>query len=155
VLAELLDGARRQRQRLLVQIAAEALDEMPCEHRDVVRTVAKRRDRDREHRQTEIEILAVMPGRDRRLQGPVRGGDDAHVDLDGRRAADALEPLLLERAKNFRLQRERQIPDLVEEQRASMRQLELARLARRRARERTLLVPEELRFEQRLRNRRA
>ena len=44
-----------------------------------------------------------------------------------RRAADALEPLLFERAQNLGLQRQRQVADLVEEQRAAVRQLELAR----------------------------
>ena len=81
-----------------------------------------------------IEILAELPRRHRRLQVPVRRRDDAHVDLQRRRAADALEPLLLERAQNLRLQRQRQIADFVEEQRAAVRQLELAGLARRRRR---------------------
>ena len=49
-------------------------------------------------------------------------------------AADALEALLFERAQDLGLQRQRQIADLVEEQRAAVRQLELARLARRGAR---------------------
>ena len=50
---------------------------------------------------------------------------------------------------------ERQVADLVEEERAAMRQLEAARLARGGAGERALLVAEQLRLEQRLGNRRA
>ena len=87
------------------------------------------------------------------MQVAVGRGDDAHVDLQRRRAADALEALLLERAQDLGLQRQRQVADLVEEQRAAMRQLELARLARDRAGERALLVAEELGLEQRLGNR--
>ena len=72
-------------------------------------------------------VLAVLPRRHRRLQVAVGRGDHAHVDVQRRRAADALEGLLLERAQDLRLQRQRQIADFVEEQRAAMRQLELAR----------------------------
>ena len=110
---------------------------------------------DRKHRQPEVEVLAELARRDRGLQVAVRRRDDAHVDVQRHRAADALEPLLLERAQDLRLQRQRQLADLVEEQRAAVRELELARLARRRAGERALLVAEQLRLEQRLGNRRA
>ena len=72
-----------------------------------------------------------------------------------RRAADALEALLFERAQDLRLQRERQVANLVEEQRAAVRDLELAQLARGGAGERPLLVAEQLGLEQVLRNRRA
>ena len=50
---------------------------------------------------------------------------------------------------------ERQVADFVEKQRAAMRQLELAGLARRRAGERALFVAEQLRLEQVLGDRRA
>ena len=68
---------------------------------------------------------------------------------------DPLELLLLERAENLGLERERQIADLVEEERAAMGELEAAGLALCGAGERPLLVSEQLALEQRLRNRRA
>ena len=37
---QLFNGRRRQNQRLLVQIAAEALDEVPCEPRNVIEALA-------------------------------------------------------------------------------------------------------------------
>src|SRR4029079_19337842 len=77
------------------------------------------------------------------------------VDLDGLRAADTIELLLLERTQDFRLKPYRQIANFIEEQRAAMRELEAARLAGVRAGERAFLVSEELGFEQRLWNRRA
>ena len=43
------------------------------------------------HRQPEVEILAELPRGDRRLQVPVGRRDDPHVDVQRRRAADALE----------------------------------------------------------------
>src|SRR5439155_5532883 len=68
-------------------------------------------------------------------------------------AADALELLFLERPQDLRLQRERQLADLVEKQRPPMRQLELAGLSRRGAGKGALLVSEEFRLQQRFRNR--
>jgi hypothetical protein len=64
--------------------------------------------------------------RHRGLEVPIRRRDHAHVDLERQRAADALELLFLERAQDLRLQRQRQLANLVEKQRPSMRQLELA-----------------------------
>ena len=96
-----------------------------------------------------------MTRRHRGFQIPVRRGDDAHIDVQRRRPADALELFFFERAQNLGLHRERQIADFVEEQRAPVRELELAGLSLRRAGERAFLVAEQLRFEQRLGNRRA
>ena len=152
---QLLDGGGRQHQRLLVLIAAEPLDEMRRQHRDVVGPLAQRRNRDRKHRQAEIEILAELPRRDLRAQVAVGRGDDAHVHLQQRGAADALEALFFERAEDLRLQVQRQIADFVEEQGAAVRQLEFSGLARAGAGERAFLVAEQLGFEQVLRNRRA
>src|SRR5204863_9303858 len=109
--------------------------------------LAERGNRDREDRQPEVEVLAVLPRRDGCLQVAVRRGDDADVYLQGGGAADPLEPFLLERAQNLGLERKRQVADLVEEQRAAMRQLELARLARGGAGKGTLFVAEQLGFE--------
>src|SRR5262249_60159836 len=69
-------------------------------------------------------------------------------------AANPLEPLLFERAQDLRLEGERQIADLVEEERAAVRQLEFAGLAVLRAGEGALLVAEQFRLEQRLGDRR-
>src|SRR6185436_17184045 len=152
---QVLFRGRRQHQRPLVQVAAEFVDEVPRQRRNVGRTIAQRRNDDRKHRQPEIQILAVLPRRHGGLQVPVRRRHHAHVDVQRRRAADALERLLLERAQDLRLQRQRQIADFIEEQRAAVRELELPRLALRRAGEGALLVAEELGLEQVLGNRRA
>ena len=120
-------AAGRQRRDLLLQLAAESLDEVPRENRNVVRAIAQRRNRDRKHRQAEIEILAELLRGDGRAQALVGRRDDPHVDVQRGRAADPFEPALLERAQNLRLQADRQVADFVEEQRAAMRQLELRR----------------------------
>ena len=56
----------------------------------------------------------------------MRGGDDAHVDGDLLLSADRLDASLLERAQQLRLQLERELADLVEEQGAVVRALERA-----------------------------
>ena len=58
---------------------------------------------------------------------------------------------LLQRAQQLGLQLERQLADLVEEQRAAVRELEAARAALQRAGEGAALVAEELALDQRWR----
>ena len=72
----------------------------------------------------------------------------------GLRAADALDLPLLDRAQQLRLQVEPQVADLVEEQRAAGRQLELAELLLVRAGERAALVAEERALDELVRDRR-
>src|SRR6478672_10892305 len=73
----------------------------------------------------------------------VRRRDDANVDTNRGRAPDALELLLLQDAKQLRLQVESHLADLVEEQRAAVRALEGALDAPDRAGEGAALVAEE------------
>ena len=49
------------------------------------------------------------------------GADHPHVDLDLLAAAEALDHPLLQEAQQLGLQAERQVADLVEEQRAAVR----------------------------------
>ena len=65
--------------------------------------------------------------------------------------AEPLELALLQDAQELRLRRQAHLADLVEEQHAAGRQLDLARLGLLRARERAALVAEQLRLEQLLR----
>ena len=58
------------------------------------------------------------------MQVAVGGGDDAHVDRDGSCAAEPAHHARLERAQQLRLQLERQLADLVEEERAAVGALE-------------------------------
>ena len=69
-------------------------------------------------------------------------------------AADALDLPFLNRAQQLGLQIEAQVADLVEEQRAAGRQLELAELLLVRAGERAALVAEQRAFDELVRNRR-
>src|SRR5262245_22788057 len=70
-------------------------------------------------------------------------------------SADPGKPKVLQDVQKLGLQSQRQLCDLVEIDRASVRVLELSRLAPMRASEGPLLMTEELRLEQSLRDRRA
>src|SRR5262249_57441114 len=72
----------------------------------------------------------------------------AHVHPERVLAADTLEGLLLERAQDLGLRLEAHVADLVEEERAAVGQLELAAAPRQSARERALLVTEQLGLDQ-------
>src|SRR5690606_31344723 len=85
---------------------------------------------------------------DRKRKILVRRGDYPHVDADRRLPADAEELALGEHAQQPGLQRRRHVADLVEEQRAAVGLLEPADPPLHRARERALLVAEELGLEQ-------
>src|SRR5262245_9554654 len=79
-------------------------------------------------------------------------GNDAHIDVERLRTTDPLELLLLEDTQDLRLERQRQITDLIEKHRSAMSDLEPARLPLSGPRERPFLLAEEVRLEQRLRN---
>jgi len=102
-----------------------------------------------------IEILAKSPLRHRFLEAHVRGCDEAHVDGDRGARADAHDLVLLEHAKELHLRREREISDLVQEERPAVRRLEPPRLPGERSGERSLLVSEELTLHERRRERAA
>src|SRR6185436_7538781 len=73
-----------------------------------------------------------------------RRRDDAHVGLDEARPAQRREALVLQEAQQLRLQLQRHVAQLVQEQRAAVRGLDQARLAALRRRVRALLVAEQL-----------
>jgi hypothetical protein len=80
-------------------------------------------------------------------------GHDAHVDGDCAVATHRLEAPFLEYAQHLGLGLRRHVADLVEEDRAAVRRLELADAARVGAGERALLVTEELALDQLARDR--
>ena len=78
----------------------------------------------------------------------MRGGDDAHVDVDRPLAADADDFAVLHDAQQPNLRGQRELADFVEEQRAAVGLLEPALAPRRRAGEGARLVAEQLRVDQ-------
>ena len=118
---------------LLADIPAHALDEVMREHRDVVARGRAAAARDRKHRQPEVEILAELARRHRLPQVAVGRGDNANVDLDRRACRRAARTLGFERAQDLGLHDQRHLADLVEEEGAAVRHLELARACAGRA----------------------
>ena len=100
------------------------------------------------HVQPVVEVFAKSALGEARLEVAVRRGDEATVDGDRLDAADPFELLLLQCAEQLHLHADRNLRDLIQEQRATMRKLEAPGLARHRAGERASLVSEELAFEQ-------
>ncbi len=126
----------------LVQILAELLDEVPRKNQHIVTALAERRNLNRKHRETEVEILAELTLPHSLLEIAIGRGHDPHVDAQRLRATHPLELLLFERPEDLRLERKRKIANLVEEERAAMGELEPAWLALCGAGESPLLVAE-------------
>ena len=148
-----LERRRGEPLRPPIALAAEDVHEMPDERRDVLAAIAQRRHADRDHAQTEIEVLAEGAALNLGLEVLVRGGDHPHVDLDRARRAEALDLPLLQDAQDLGLRLGTHVPDFVEEDGPAIGLLELADLLLGGASERPLLVTEELRLDQLLRDR--
>src|SRR5439155_17571771 len=110
---------------------------------------------DGEDVQAVVEVFAEALLLDQASEVAVRRGDQADVDLDRPGATDTLELLLLEDPEELRLEVERDLADLVEEERAAMGHLEAADLLRDGPGERAPLVTEELTLEEPRRDGRA
>src|SRR5262245_22079977 len=125
------------------------------QQRHIVAALAQRGDDDGDAVETVIEILAEQSLLDALAQIAVRRGDEANIDGNRLVAADASQHAILEHPQELGLQRTRQLGYLVQEAGAALRRLEQATPGGDGARERSALVTEQLRLEQRLGDRRA
>src|SRR5262249_38959487 len=140
--------------RLHVHFPRVLIEEEGEEDRDVFAALAKRRKDEPRDVEPIVEILAEALLGDGRQKLLVRRGDDAHVDPNGLVLADPSDLVLLNRAEELRLECERRLGDLVEEERAAIGLFEEAFSRRDGAGERAARVAEELALEQRLGDRR-
>src|SRR5712691_12679698 len=97
---------------------------MRGEQRDIGGALAQRWEPDLDRIETKQQIFAEAPGFHLGLDVGVGGRNDAYVRTPRARRANALVLAGLEHAQQLRLLRERQIGDLVEEQRAALGELE-------------------------------
>ena len=141
---EHLHGVRRDAAHRLLVLLADLLGEVLDEQGDIVGAVAQRRQDDGDDVEAVVEVIAESALADHRLEVAVRRRDDAHIDVNGFLTADAVEFLLLQDAQELDLQVLVELPDLVEEDRAAVGELELAELAAHGTSESTLLVAKEL-----------
>ncbi len=130
-------------------------EELRDEHRNVLLALAQGRQHHLQHREAMVEIFAEALLRHLLAQLAVRRGDDAHVDLAIAAGAERLDLLAIDRAQKARLQVERQLADLVDEQRAPVRLHEGAVARRVRAGEGAARVTEQLALDERRRHCRA
>ena len=114
------------------------------QERDVLGPLPQRRHPDREHVEPEEQIRAELALADRFLQVPVGGRHDTGVRPQRLAAAHPLELALLEHPQQRDLDWRRQLPHLVEEDRAAGGQLEAALAALQSAGEGSPLVAEQL-----------
>jgi hypothetical protein len=111
--------------------------------------------KDRHHADAIVKIGAEVTGEHSRFQVPVGRGHQPHIHLDGVIAAHALELAFLQHAQQLGLKGRRDLPDLIQKQRAAVGHLEAPLAQSDRAGKRSALVAEELRLQHRLRQRRA
>ena len=109
----------------LLRPPARLLEEVLGEERDVLGALAQCGNADRHDGQAIEEIAPEGPALDLGLQVLVGGGDEPHVDVHGAVGADGCHLLLLDRPQQLALQMQGHLPDLVEEQGAAARHLEV------------------------------
>jgi len=112
-----LDRLLRKPQDLLPHLLAHPLQEELGHEEDVFAPLPERRDVDHDHAEPVVEVLPEPAVRNRLFEVHVRRGDDAGIDLDLLPPPDPLERLVLEESEELDLEREREFPDLVQEER--------------------------------------
>lgn len=125
------------------------------EQLDVFRPLAKGRQPHHHHVQAKVEVLAKRASLDLASELAVRGRDDAHVDLARDVLADTFDLAALEDTQHARLQIQRELADLVDEDRAPVCGLEGALALRGGSGEGAPRVTEELGLDELLGHRRA
>ena len=100
------------------------LQEVIKQHRDVFATLAQRRHVDRKNIDSIIEIVAKASVTDHRAQIPIGGRDHAHINWNFEGAAHAANAALLQSAQEFRLHADVEFRNLIEKQRAAIRNFE-------------------------------
>ncbi len=118
------------------------------QRQDVLPPLAQRRHGERHDAQAVEEVVPEGAGGHRLAEVDARGSDEAHVDLDRARAPEPLEAAVLHHAQELGLQGRGEVLDLVEDDGAARRELDLPRLGLLGVREGARLVAEQLRFQE-------
>src|SRR5690606_25415332 len=137
------------------RFGCEAFDEMLGERGDVLAPVFEGWKLDGKDMEAEVEIFPEGSFLDLLLQIAVGGADHAHIHCDFRLSSQPTKFFLFDHPEKLRLELHGEFPHLVEEKGPSMGELEAAEASLLRAGEGPLFMPEDLRFHQRGRDRRA
>ena len=151
VVAQGRQRRRRHRQPGQAQPPARLFEEMAGQNRDVVQPFAQGRHLQRVDAEAVIEVGAEAALAHLDRQDAIGGGDDAHVDMMKAVGADPLHLAELHGAQQLGLDRQGQLPDLVQKERAAMGQFELAGAVGRRAGEGAAHMAEQFGLGQRVR----
>ena len=152
---ELAKGFGRNFANDATQLLALDLRDVFDQKRNVLTTLSERREVDGHNRQAVEEILAKPPRTNFVFQIAIGGRDDSNIDLTCGVAADSLDLTLLNRPKQFGLNREGEGVDIVKKNRSSISQFESSLPGLIRPGERAPLMAEHLAFEEVLRKSRA
>src|SRR5690606_20637955 len=125
-------------------------EKVPCQGFEFVLALAQRGDAQLNTADAVEQVTAKRAARYFALQVAVGGGDETHVDGSRTRRADAHDAALLQDPQQLGLRFQRHFADLVEKYRAATGRFEQPGARMRGARERALLVTEELALEQRV-----
>jgi hypothetical protein len=123
-------------------------DDLLGQEEHVVAAIAQGRQEERHDPDAVEEVAPEAAGGDLGAQRAVGGGDDAHVDGPRVASAHRGDGAPLDGAQELGLQLERQLGDLVEEQRPALRLPEVAGVVAHRAGEGAAHVTEELALEE-------
>lgn len=129
-------------------LLVEAGDEPLGEEEDVAPALAQRRQEDRDHAQPVHQVRAESARLHLLAQAAVGGRDDPHVDRDGLAAAHRDDRPRLQHPEELRLQLQRQLRHLVEEEGSAVGEEEVAGRVAHRPGEGTAHVAEELALEE-------
>jgi hypothetical protein len=124
----------RPTHHIALQIRAGLFGEVLGQFEDVAFALTQRRQLDRELREAVVQVLAEFAFADQRRQIAVGRGDDPHIDFVGVVGTQRTNLAFLQHAQNLRLQRQRHVADLVEQQRAAIGRIEQPRDGRGRRR---------------------
>ncbi len=140
--------AVRQGRRRHAVSRGRLIHKMTRQQRDIGDALTQRRHRHGKNVQPVIQIFAKAALLHLPIEDAVRRGDDANVDRNRIAPADPIHFAFLQDAQEFRLKRQVHFADLVQEQGARMRHLELSDFADNGAGKRAPLMAEEFALQQ-------
>src|SRR5690606_4037117 len=153
VLADRAHGVRSKCQVCFPTLLAEALEEGLRQDQDVVLALTQGREDDLDHRQAIKQILTERAIGHTFLQIGIGGGENADVDGNFLTPANALDPLVLQEAKQLHLKQERNLANFIKEKGTSLSTFDTTLALGMSAGEGAFLMPEEFTLDQRLRDR--
>jgi len=131
-----------------VGCTAEQRAEVTGQERDVAFALAQRRQRDARDRDAVEQVVAEASLLDLAVEVAARGCHQPDIDANRALPAHATDFGALDGAQQLGLELQRQVADLVDEERAAVGTFEHALAGCDRARERAAFVSEQLRFDQ-------